>query len=96
MSASGQAHALKEFYKRDYEMWQKSEQMKKEIKTLRGNLFMMRKNVRIPSQKRANSRTETKKPSSEQKLFTDNAEAHGEVGTNIFYNSPTETRRENG
>jgi hypothetical protein len=49
MSASGQAHALKEFYTRDYEMWQKSEQMKKDIKTLRGNLFMMRKNVRIPS-----------------------------------------------
>ena len=95
MSASGQAHALKDFYKRDYEMWQKSEQMKQDIKSLRGNLFMMRKNVRIPSQKRANSRTEAKKRSSQQKLFIDKTEAYSEVGTNIFYNSPTETRREN-
>jgi hypothetical protein len=27
-------------------------------------------------------------------LFIDNVEAHGEAGSNIFYNSPTETRRE--
>ena len=42
---SGQAQALRDAFKNEYETYKRAEEMKKEIKQIRQNLHLMRKNV---------------------------------------------------
>lgn len=42
---SGQAQAYRNAFKSEYETYKRAEEMKKEIKQIRQNLHLMRKNV---------------------------------------------------
>ena len=54
MSTSAQAKMFREAFKQEFDAFKKSEQMKKDVKSLRQGLFLMHKNV-ISVPKRASS-----------------------------------------
>ena len=90
MSASGQAQALKQQYRKDYELWKKSDQLKKEMTHLRTELNPIKHVRKVVPRNRSTNPAQKKIIAirGAQRL----AESLKNCDEETFYNSPTLTK----
>ena len=99
MSASGQASSLKQQHRKDYELWQKSAQIKKEMTHMRTELYTVnRPEIRKGVTKRGDViRSRSINPAQKKIAIRAQKLERSFVRSDFkdtFYNSPTQTRRE--